>query len=217
MGPNSNQLQLQQRVRLATADCGCDCCNAHACNQCCKHLFLWLQQTGRATTILAASLLSVGMQFCGTAKVCRLPQHCSGCLVPGLYPSSASAAGHSCYPVASVVVVLVVVACTFCNQMRLTPTIVFGFSCCNIAAFYRCGKLANWQPATESWKLQVQLWDSPVVWSNRYCNGCSYRQCWCLHKPWMVIEKSQAQKTGKDYALLVYLRVNKGWKEKVTK
>lgn len=163
MGPNSNQLQLQQRVRLATADCGCDCCNAHACNQCCKHLFLWLQQTGRATTILAASLLSVGMQFCGTAKVCRLPQHCSGCLVPGLYPSSASAAGHSCYPVASVVVVLVVVACTFCNQMRLTPTIVFGFSCCNIAAFYRCGKLAtsNQQLKAGNCKYSFEI----VLWS----------------------------------------------------
>lgn len=23
---------------------GTDCCHAHACNQCCKHLFLWLQQ-----------------------------------------------------------------------------------------------------------------------------------------------------------------------------
>lgn len=160
MGPNSNQLQLQLRVRLATGDC--DCCNAHACNQCCKHLFLWLQQRGRATTIVAASLLSVGMQFCGTAKVCCQPQHCSACRVPpshSLSPSSASAAGHSCHSC----VIVVVVACTFCNQMRLTPTIVFGFSCCNIAAFYRCGKLANWQPATASWKLETGKYSFEIV------------------------------------------------------
>lgn len=48
--------------------------------------------------------------------------------------------------------------CTFCNQMRFTPTIVFGFSCCNIAAFYRCGKLTNWQPATSNCKLETGNW-----------------------------------------------------------
>lgn len=56
--------------------------------------------------------------------------------------------------------------CTFCNQMRLTPTIVFGFSCCNIAAFYRCGKLTNWQPATASWKLETGKYSFEIVlWS----------------------------------------------------
>lgn len=50
--------------------------------------------------------------------------------------------------------------------MRLTPTIVFGFSCCNIAAFYRCGKLTNWQPATASWKLETGKYSFEIVlWS----------------------------------------------------
>lgn len=109
MGPNSNQLQLQLqlRVRLATADCecgcDCDCCNAHACNQCCKHLFLWLQQRGRAqqqqqssqpACCLLASNFVAQPKFVACLNIVLL----ASCLAPVPYPrSSASAAGHSCH------------------------------------------------------------------------------------------------------------------------
>lgn len=164
MGPNSNQLQLQLqlRVRLATADCecgcGCDCCNAHACNQCCKHLFLWLQERGRAQQQQQSSqpaCCQLASNFVAQPKfvACLNIVLLASCLVPRCCSLSLrlclccwSQLSFPCCP------------CTFCNQMRLTPTIVFGFSCCNIAAFYRCGKLTNWQPATSNCKLETGNW-----------------------------------------------------------
>lgn len=157
MGPNSNQLQLQLqlRVRLATVAatatvatptlvinavntyfCGYNKGEEHNNNNnrrsqpaVCWQAILW-----RSQSLSPASTL-----FC-------LPRASLLFLIP------------PALPLLLVTVVIPVLPCTFCNQMRLTPTIVFGFSCCNIAAFYRCGKLTNWQPATSNCKLETGNW-----------------------------------------------------------